>query len=363
MGKRLLGLCLLLSGLMTMVAKPAKTSLPLFMAWDGEGSFKTMKNDSAVEAYLLRLKQSHIDGLFMEGKPQFIRRIAPIAKRVDIQLHVWKPTMIMPDSVFMRQHADWYSVNRNGVSCVTKAPYAGYYRIFCPREKKVIKYLTKTYLEYAKIDGVVGVHFDYIRYCDIYLPKSLQPKYHLDQTYEMPDYDFCYCHRCREAFRKKNGIDPITMSDPASSKDWADFRLQAIVDLANSISGKVKKKTGKMVTAAVFPTPEMAKRMVRQDWGRFKIDAACPMIYNNFYDEGIGWIGKCVKEGLATMAVRKDLHAGVYMGALPDPKSLQEGIESAMDNGANGVVFFTAGNLTDGQLKVVEAMYRKYAGN
>lgn len=351
----------LLGVLLGAAAKQTNLPLPKFMGWDNEGSFKNVKTDAERRAYFQRLKDNHIDGLFMEGKLEFIKEIAPIAKSVGIQLHVWKPTMIMPDSVFVHKHADWYSVNRNGESCVDKPPYVGYYRIFCPREPKVKEYLTKIYLDYAKIDGVAGVHFDYIRYCDVYLPKELQPHYHLNQTYEMPEYDYCYCHRCRSAYKAKTGIDPITMKDPAASKDWADFRLKAIVDLVNDITKQVKKKTGKVVTAAVFPTPAMAKRMVRQDWGNFKIDAVCPMLYHNFYGEDIDWIGKCVKEGVSTMAVKKELHAGLYMGDLKDPQRLKAAIESAMDNGANGVVFFMVGDLKDDQLAVVREMYAKYS--
>lgn len=358
MMKTLCPLMLLLS-LAGWKAQAAKTTLPLFMAWDNEKSFKTLTTDADMEKYLQRLKAAHVDGLFMEGSAGFIRKIAPIANKVGMQLHVWKPTMIMADSVFMHAHEDWYSVNRNGESCVTKPPYVPYYRIFCPREPQVLEYLANIYLEYAKIDGVAGIHFDYIRYCDIFLPKGLLPKYHLEETaVERPEYDFCYCHRCREAFKAKTGIDPLLLKDPASNKKWADFRLKAIVDLANTIAAKVKKQTGKMVTAAVFPTPEMSARMVRQDWGHFKIDAVCPMLYNSLYAESTDWIGHCVKEGIATMAVRKDLHAGLYMG-LQDPKELQAAIESAMNNGANGVVFFTA-NLKDSHLAIIKQMYEKY---
>ena len=49
---------------------------------------------------------------------------------------------------------------------------------------------------------------------------------------------------------------------------------------------KAVKADHKAISAAVFPGPSMARKMVRQDWGEWTLDAYYPMIYNKFYYEG-----------------------------------------------------------------------------
>lgn len=328
-------------------------TLPKFITWDGEGSFNHDMTDAEIEAYLQRLYDNHIGALFLNASNDFYKRTGPIAKKVGIQLHAWRPTMIKGDKEFMEAHKDWYAVSGKNESVIDNPPYVDYYRWLCPLEPGVQEYLMNDYLELAKIDGIDGIHFDYIRYCDIYLPIALLPKYNLVQDHEMPEFDFCYCHRCRDAFKAKFGRDPLELEDPASDEDWRNWRLEQIVNLVNTIGPEVKKQTGKMVTAAVFPTPKMSARMVRQDWGKFQLDAAFPMLYNGFYYEDTDWIGKCVKEGLETMEVKKPIYAGVFLGDLKEPAKLRAAINSALDNGASGVVFFNAQDLNDELFKVI----------
>ena len=45
----------------------------------------------------------------------------------------------------------------------------------------------------------------------------------------------------------------------------------------------------------------MARKMVRQDWGEWTLDAYYPMIYNKFYYEGPEWIGRSVRESVETV--------------------------------------------------------------
>jgi len=46
----------------------------------------------------------------------------------------------------------------------------------------------------------------------------------------------------------------------------------------------------KLITAAVFLSPEMSRQMVRQDWSNWKLDIALPMLYHNFYRQNLEWI-------------------------------------------------------------------------
>lgn len=330
-----------------------KTNLPRFIAWDGEGSFDHSMDDKQIEKYLQNLFDHNIKALFLKASNDFYIRTAPIAQKVGIQLHAWRPTMIRADKEFMMQNKDWYAVNRNNESCVDKPPYVDYYRWFCPSEPKVLEYVMNNYLELAMIDGLSGIHFDYIRYCDIYLPIGLLPQYNFVQDHEMPEFDFCYCTRCRGGFEKEFGRDPIMLDEPANDLDWREWRLKKIVTIVNTITKEVKKKSNKLVTAAVFPTPKMSVEMVRQDWGNFEIDAVFPMLYNGFYNENIDWIGNCVSEGISTMKFKKDLHAGVFLDDLNKPELLKNAIDTALENGANGVVFFAANNFSKEQLDII----------
>ena len=63
------------------------------------------------------------------------------------------------------------------------------------------------------------------------------------------------------------------------------FRYNRITSLVNKIAAAVHAK-GKKVSAAVFPGPDSyAKKLVRQEWNKWNIDAFFPMNYNDFYLE------------------------------------------------------------------------------
>jgi hypothetical protein len=103
---------------------------------------------------------------------------------------------------------------------------------------------------------------------------------------------------------------------------------------------EIANKNKKPITAAVFPTPEIARRIVRQDWTNWNLDGICPMIYHGFYREQVGWIGDAVEEGIHFLCGKFPLYAGLF---LPDFKSMDEleaGIKVAIKNGASGVSLF-----------------------
>ncbi|QZE12901.1 hypothetical protein K4L44_09905 [Halosquirtibacter laminarini] len=333
-----------------------KNIFPLFSAWARAGIFKD-KSDHQILQYLQHLKSSHIDAIYLDAPNKVYERVSPIFQEAGMVLHAWRPTMINNNKEYIKNHKDWYAVSREGKSVVDAPPYVGYYHFMCPRNPEVKQYLIDEYMKIAKIPGIASIHFDYIRYCDVFLPDALQPHYGLVQDHEMAPYDYCYCDRCRKAFEKEYGRDPIKEEDPSKDKEWAAFRLKPIVDIVNTIATKVKKETGVAATAAVFPTPEMARTHVRQDWSKFKIDAVCPMIYNGFYNEPISWIGKCVKEDVETMEVKKPVMAGVYVPDMKDPKKMDEAISQALDNGAKGVVFFNIPDLSEEHLALIKSRY------
>ena len=84
---------------------------------------------------------------------------------------------------------------------------------------------------------------------------------------------------------------------------------------------------GKTISAAVFPGPSRAKTMVRQDWGRFKLDAYFPMLYHTFYEAGPEFVGLYTAEAVRT--VTRPVYSGLFVGPL-DAAAFTRTIEMAI---------------------------------
>jgi uncharacterized lipoprotein YddW (UPF0748 family) len=110
----------------------------------------------------------------------------------------------------------------------------------------------------------------------------------------------------------------------------------------------VAKQYRKPITAAVFPTPDIAHRNVKQDWVNWNISGVCPMIYHGFYKENVTWIGQAVKEGVQALNGKFPLYAGLFLPDFKNDAEVQQGIENALRNGAAGVSLF--GDVSDGAL-------------
>ena len=125
-------------------------------------------------------------------------------------------------------------------------------------------------------------------------------------------------------------------------QSWINFRLDAITRVVKTISDAMAP-TGKLLSAAVFPGPSMAKKMVRQDWGNWPLKAYFPMIYNGFYGEGPEWIGRSVAEAVKAVGDGAAIYAGLMF---PDLKGddFEKALDAAYSNGAAGVSFFDGPN-------------------
>jgi hypothetical protein len=283
-------------------------------------------------------KESGITGIFFEADSE---RHFRSAKSHGLETHRWIWTFNRAELI--ATHPEWYSKNRNGDSCADKPPYVNYYRWLCPSREEVQQYLEATVNDILDKDYVDGIHLDYVRYCDVILPVNLWSKYNIEQTKELPQYDYCYCEVCRAKFKEQYCQDLSDIQFPEASLSWRLFRYENISRVVNSLSA-IAHQHKKLITAAVFPTPEVARRNVRQDWTNWKLDGVCPMIYHGFYKENVSWIGDAVAEGIHFLAGSFPLYAGLY---LPDFKTDDEvgaGIQFALNKGASGISFF--GNVT-----------------
>jgi hypothetical protein len=145
--------------------------------------------------------------------------------------------------------------------------------------------------------------------------------------------------------------------------------------LVNHIAEAVHAK-GKKIDAAVFPGPDSyAKKMVRQEWNKWNLDAFFPMNYNDFYLEGPAWIGKVVKEEVTSVDGKIPVYSGLFIcrdyekkAQIKDPEGhglipseIEEAVRVSMENGAAGVCLFTPGNMTDAHWEAFDkAIHKQY---
>jgi uncharacterized lipoprotein YddW (UPF0748 family) len=283
-------------------------------------------------------------------RADFLETIVPFARTEGLEIHAWMWTLpcLLPE--ILRAHPDWYNVNAKGESAADKPAYVDYYKFLDPARPEVREFVQGTVRELAQIDGLAGVHLDYVRHPDAILPSGLWSKYGIVQDKVYPAYDYGYTEYSRRAFKAAHGIDPIELRDPEANRDWLQYRLDSVVDLVNGYLVPAAHAGGKTITAAVFPGPSRARTMVRQDWGRFQIDAFLPMLYHRFYQAGPEFVREYTREAVG--AVSKPVYSGLFVPDL-DEDELRRTIAMALEGGARGIAIFDAAAMTAPRWKIV----------
>ena len=312
------------------------------------------KDLESLRRTLATLKGANFHAVLMSGNAEAYRNYVPLARDAGLELHAWMFTMMRGENV--QAHPEWYAVSRSGVSTAAKPPYVDYYKFMCPSRDEVRAYLHGVVTELASIEGISSIHLDYIRYPDVILPVALWPKYNLVQDKEYPDFDFCYCEVCRDRFRTISGKDPKDLADPSSDRAWLQYRYDTITRVVGELY-EVAHAGGKLLTAAVFPTPTIARTLVRQDWLNWKVDALLPMIYNGFYKETVEWIGSATREGVKALAGRIPLYSGLYVPDL-SPVQLAAAIRASLAGGASGISVFQGNLLSPEYLREITPILR-----
>ena len=87
----------------------------------------------------------------------------------------------------------------------------------------------------------------------------------------------------------------------------------------------------------------MARINVRQDWGRFKLDAFLPMLYHTFYETGPEFVRQYTQEAVKT--VKAPVYSGLFISPL-NAAEFTRTIDMALEGGASGVSIFDAGAMT-----------------
>ncbi|MDR2126925.1 MAG: hypothetical protein LBP63_08860 [Prevotellaceae bacterium] len=331
------------------------------------GSLASTQSDSAsddqLEHYFAKAKETGIDAIILEvhgGYPKvdsadtadfvdyeainIINKTMPYAKKYGMELHAWLWTTNRCEKNLRAAHPDWYQVNAEGNSCLDIKLYnREHYRWLCPSRPEVLEYLKNRVAELAKIDGIAGVHLDFIRYPDAILPYGLHESRGVVQDKVYPLWDHCYCEVCRSNFKTQTGTDPMTLDNPAENAAWMKYRWDAITKLTNALAQEIHSY-GKLATAAVFASPSESRKLVRQDWTKFtELDIIFPMIYHRFYNAEDEWIETATREGVNEMRENKCkgyLCSGLFVGHVPVDK-IDEMIAYANNGGSKGICFFS----------------------
>jgi len=298
--------------------------------------------DDELRTRLELMKNAGMDGILPSGHyEKWIR----LAEEFDLDVHAWFVTLQRGgDDWLIENHPEWFMVNRNGQSSVTDPAYVDYYKWLCPTRPKAQEYILNKVDEILKLSEIKSVHLDYIRYPDVILPIQLQPTYGIVQDKEYPQYDYCFCDACRSKYENLYGKDPMDLENPTEDETFSQFRYNQVTHLVNKVSIKVHN-CGVKLTAAVFPTPDIARSLVRQNWPDWNLDAVFPMQYNHFYHKTVSWIGQAAAEARRELPATTKMYSGLYVPEMT-PIEVSQAYEFAMENGANGICIFSDHSMT-----------------
>jgi uncharacterized lipoprotein YddW (UPF0748 family) len=325
----------------SMNRRPDPAVKPQILAWmHGHRNWTVEQWDSVFALF----KISGITEVMTSADTATLNHVLPLATRYGIRLQSWFFTMLNNDSSLTRQHPGWFVVNRNGKSCITDPAYVGYYRFLCPSNPDVREYLRKRVDPFLAVKGLDGIHLDYIRFPDVILPEALWQVYGIVQDKEYPQYDYCYCQVCREKFQKIYGRDILQQEHPETDSSWREFRMNQVSEVVAGLADYAHQK-GKKITAAVFPGPSTAKRLVRQAWEQWPLDEVMPMLYQRFYYGSLNWIREQTREGVSAIQHNKPYFSGLYIPDLK-PQDMEVAILKSLEGGATGVSLFNAEALT-----------------
>lgn len=291
---------------------PATRNLPLIYLWVHGNNHPGNVDFWSKE--FCNYAAAGVNVLIIGGSADEIAALTPLATQYGMQVYAWLWATNRPGDKIALQHPDWYAVNRLGKSCHAPKdrPFVEYYQFLCPNSAEARQHLINQVDKIAALPGIIGIQLDYMRMPDVILPRGLWENYGLDMSRELPEYDYCYCTRCQTLFQEEYGRAPRPQADADS--DWREFRLQSVADYANALTARIRSHNLR-TASAVFPTPEIAARLVRQDWSRFNIDLALPMVYYSFYDESPQWSADCTTQASRQTEQRIPLVPGLH---LPD---------------------------------------------
>lgn len=331
--------------------KRAKTDYPMFWTWHGYGAKHNF--DSVCNVFA----ESGIDGIVLNAKSaDDYREAIPIANKHGIKVYAWMWSM-NPEhgrAELVKEHPEWFSVNREGDRIVDVKAYVDYYKFMCPKLPEVREYLKNKTKELCEVEGLEGIAIDYHRLVDVILPTTLWSKYDVIQDREYGEWDYGYHPEMIKAFKAEFGYDPSELEDPSTDEKWLQFRCDQVTEAANDIA-EVVHSYSKVMAASPFPTPKMSRKMVRQDWGKWNLDIVFPMVYHKYYTGDVSFISDCTMDNVKQKNPMTTLYCGMTVSA---GQEMIDCMEAALNNGAQGIAIFTANSLKTPEAR---AQFKAYA--
>lgn len=321
---------------------------------------KTASVDSIVR-WMKPFNEVGIRNYYMCGSPEEIARYIEAAEAYPgVKIHAWMFTVNAPRDSVALAHPEWFDVNRIGYNSYEYDPYVKHYKWLSPSVPEARRYMKDKAASYAALEGLASVHLDFIRYNDAVLGRRLQQyKFRIQQDTYRAEYDFGYHPAAIEKFKKQFGYSPLDLQAPWMSPEWLQFRLNEVSSLVNEIADETHA-SGKQLSAAVFPYPTRARMTVYQDWPTWKLDIVCPMNYQSFYSENLGWISFSVENGLRETFHKNKYVSGLFVSDIT-ADDLYRAAKLSIESGADGVNFFNARSLLkDGKLEAVRRIDREY---
>lgn len=323
------------------------------MFWTWLDYRPTMNFDSVCQV----IHDTGFDGLILNAPtPDDYKNAIPIAHKYGIEVYAWLWTMNLEHDrdKIIKEHPEWFSVNRKGESLVDTKAYVDYYKFMCPALPEVREYIKDKIRAYCELDGLNGIAIDYHRFVDVVLPTTLWPTYGIVQDREYPEWDYGYHPAMIEKFMSIHNYDPREQEDPSTDEKWLQFKCDQITEVANEIA-EVVHSYGKVMAASPFPTPAMSRKMVRQDWGKWNLDIVFPMVYHNFYTGDVSFVSDCTLDNVKQKNPMTTLYCGMTGSDGPEMFGY---MDAAFNSGAEGVAVFTIQSLRSPE---VRAQFKAYA--
>lgn len=333
-------LLLLLIGITSCNKVSKVEEYPMFWSWLDYRP--TMNFDSICQV----MSDIGIDGVMLNAPtPEDYKVAIPIANKYGIEVYAWLWTLNLEHDMetILKEHPEWFSVNRNGKSLADTTAYVDYYKFLCPTLPEVREFIKDKIKSYCEIEGLQGISIDYNRFVDVVLPTTLWPTYGIVQDREYAAWDYGYHPEMLRKFKELHGYDPREQEDPSLDVKWRQFRCDQVSEVANMI-GDVVHSYGKKMAASPFPTPKMASRMVRQDWKDWNLDIVFPMVYHTFYTEDVSFIEDCMIENARERNENTTLYCGIMV---TEGDELFQSMDAAFNNGAQGIALFTVAAMQD----------------
>ena len=331
-----------------------KSSLPMFWSW---WNYRPNPDRPVnLDSIFRDMKEVGLDGIIMNAPTVEDYKFAiPIANRNGLEVYAWWWGLNLEHDrdAILKEHPDWFSVNRLGVSLADEPAYVQYYRFLCPALPEVRAYQKEKFRSLAEVEGLKAIVIDYVRFVDVILPTTLWPRYDVVQDKEYPEFDYGYHPYLVDLFIQKHGYDPRELADPSEDELWLQFRCDQVTELVNEYA-EIAKENGVLMSASPFPTPAMSRRMVRQDWGNWHLDVVFPMIYRNYYTGCSTFISDCTIENVKTANPMTTVMAGLT--GINGPEMFDD-MDAALNNGAEGIALFQVTSLRD---PAIRAQFRVY---